>query len=261
VVSVNGGHIHTYITGNPRLVRRAPPIAGAESLDGGTRAVAISQTHQEGGYPSPRTDPKIARILKGYRRVPGASAEGSHALTESEIRTMVSHLGGDLRDLRDLALVLLGFATGLRRSELVGLEVRDITFDDDGMVVVVRRGKRDQEGIGRRIRVHPRNDELCAISALSGWTDAAAIRDGHVFRRILKNERVLNAGLSCKVVERVLKSLAKDAALNSSKISAHSLRSGFATDAARRGVPERLIMRTLGHTSLAMTLFYLCDAV
>jgi integrase len=223
--------------------------------------VAISQTHLERRYPSPRSDPRIARMLKGYRRIPGTSQQGSHALTEREIRSMVSLLGNDVRDTRDRALLLLGFATGLRRSELVALEMRDVAFDDDGMVVVVRRGKRDQEGLGRRVRVHPRNDELCAIGALKAWTDAAAIRDGHIFRRILKNDRVLTAALSGKAVERVLKSLAKDAGLNSTKISAHSLRSGYATDAARRGVPERVLMSALGHTSLAMTLRYVRDAV
>src|SRR5438128_10470387 len=88
-----------------------------------------------------------------------------------------------LRDLRNRALVLLGFAGAFRRSELVALNVEDIEETPEGMLVMLRRSKTDQEGLGRRVAI-PRGEIACPVAALRAWLSAAGITEGAVFVRI-----------------------------------------------------------------------------
>jgi integrase len=117
------------------------------------RLSGISQAHQAAGHrPSPTRDPQVRLPFQGIRRTLGAAPDQNNPATTAEVRAMIEQL--DLRALsgaRDRALLLVGFAGAFRRSELVSLDVGDVAFSADGLVVQLRRSKTDQEGVGRKV--------------------------------------------------------------------------------------------------------------
>ena len=171
---------------------------------------------------------------------------------------MVAVLPDDLRGLRDRALLLVGFAGGMRRSELVGLDVGDVVEEKEGLRITIRRSKTDQEGAGREIGIvrgrHPLTDP---VAALADWLAAAGIEEGPIFREVDRGNRVGTARLSDRAVARIAKGAAERVGIDPATVSGHSLRSGLATSAAAAGAPERTIMRTTGHRSEAMVRRYI----
>jgi site-specific recombinase XerD len=220
--------------------------------------VAISQTHVEAGLPSPRSSPVVRQVLRGLRRIRAGERAPAYALTEADLRAMVDGLPTDIRGLRDRAILVLGFRSGLHRAELVALSSADITLGETDLVVRIAAGKTDPEGRGRTVRVARCPNGLCGVASVDEWLRSAAVTGGPLFRRILKGARVTARRLDGRTIDRVVKAAAALAGI-SRHVSAHSLRSGFATDAALRGVDERTIMRTLGHRDAAMTRRYIRD--
>jgi len=217
---------------------------------------AISQAHLDAGLPSPRSASVVRRVVRGARRRSGAEPCPKRALTEVELARMLDALPRDLAGLRDRAVLTLGFATGLRRSELVALDVGHVTATDTGLLVAVLRSKTDPEGRGRRIKIHRVTDGACPVSAVEEWIEKAGVVDGPLFLPVLRGGHAVRRRLSDKVVERIVKRAAELAQVDVAGISAHSLRSGYATAQATKGVPERTIMKRLGHTDPAMTRRY-----
>jgi len=153
---------------------------------------------------------------------------------------------------------LVGFAGAFRRSELVGLDIGDLEFGRDGLVVTVRRSKTDQEGQGRRIGIpygsHP---ETCPVRAAQYWGDVLDTASGPLFRRIDRHGHLGAGRLSDKAVALIIKRCARSAGLGSADLAGHSLRAGLATAAAAAGVSERAIMAQTGHRSLATVRKYI----
>jgi site-specific recombinase XerD len=218
--------------------------------------VAISQAHLDANQPSPRSAPIVRRVLRGLRRRPGTESQPQRALTEAEVVAMVGGLPNDVGGLRDRALLALGFATGLRRSELVALDIEHVTLGGDFVVVLVVRSKTDPGGRGRRVRAERRTDAACPVRALEDWIRAASVEHGPLFRPVLRGGHTVSRRLNDKVVDRIVKNTADTARIDAARVSAHSLRSGYATTEAARGVPERTLMKRLGHTDPAMTRRY-----
>ena len=168
----------------------------------------------------------------------------------ADLRRMLKTVSAEtLKGKRDRAILLVGFATGSRRSELVGLAVDDIEETPEGLVITIRRSKTDQEGRGIVKGIargeHP---ETCPVSALLDWLQAAAITSGPVFRHIGKGGR-LEGQLTAQSVALVIKAACKAARLDATKYSGHSLRAGLVTQAAKNGVAVSDIMRQTGHKS------------
>jgi integrase len=162
--------------------------------------------------------------------------------------------------VRDRALLALGFATGLRRSEIVALDAEDLTFVDQGVVLRIRSSKSDQEGAGRRLGAAFNADEgMCPVRALQRWLEIAKISEGAVFRAIARGARVLARRTNARTVERVVKAAAQRAGLDPKRFAAHSLRSGCATAMALAGEDERAIMQRLGHRTPTMSMRYVRD--
>jgi integrase len=163
--------------------------------------------------------------------------------------------------LRDCALLLLGFAGAFRRSELVALNVEDLEETPEGLLVIIRRGKTDQEGLGRKVAI-PRGEIACPIAALKAWLDAAGIVEGALFRPVW-NRRAQRVGaqrLTARIVADIVKAGASRLALDPGSFGAHSLRSGLVTTAVKRGVNLLKICDQTGHKSLEMLRVYCRDA-
>ena len=156
-----------------------------------------------------------------------------------------------LSGLRDRALLLVGFAGALRRSELARLQVGDVAVTPEGLRLVVRQAKTDQEGRGLVKGIRYGEQRLtCPVRSLRDWCRAAGIDEGPIFRGVDRHGNVAGSALSGRSVARIVKRAARRAGLDPSQYSGHSLRAGFTTQAARAGTPERIIQRHTGHKDL-----------
>lgn len=224
------------------------------------RISAISQRHLLRGLDPPTKNELVRSVVKGIRRTLGVAPCQKAPLVAAEVREMVASLPDSLGGVRDSALLLLGFAGAFRRSELVGLNVADLTFTPDGLIVALNRSKTDQDGHGRKIGIPslPASD-ACPVRAVREWLDASGLTDGALFRRIGVGDRLhstrLSAGAVALVVKRHLRK-GRDV----QQFAGHSLRSGFCTSAAQGGASIKSIMKQTGHRSLATVLRYLREA-
>jgi len=158
--------------------------------------------------------------------------------------------------VRDRALLTLGFAAALRRSELVGLDVVDVRFVPKGLLVRIRRGKTDQEGHGRDVGVfRGRRATTCPVRALRAWLFVRGREAGPLFPGRRPGSRLTGA-----CVNQVVKRGCVLAGLDPRGYGAHSLRAGFVTAAAEAGMPETLIMQRTGHRSVQTVAKYVRPA-
>jgi integrase len=175
-------------------------------------------------------------------------------------RDMAKAAPEGLKGLRDRALLLLGFGGAFRRSELVALDVSDISFEEDGLRVRIRRSKTDQEGQGVTIAIIRGQSEWCPMKALRAWLDAAGITEGPIFRQMRKGGQVLPGRLSAAAVCDLVKVYAAKLGLDASSYGAHSLRSGFLTSAARNGASIFKMRDVSRHKSMDILGGYVRDA-
>jgi integrase len=209
----------------------------------------------------------VRLVFQGIRRTLGSASAQKTAAVTAELRAMLETL--DLETLsgaRDRALLLVGFAGAFRRSELVSLDVADVSFTADGAVVQLRRSKTDQEAEGRKVGLpfgsHPLT---CPVRALRDWLcqtqtqTHSGIGRGPLFRAVDRHGNIKNQRLSDQSVALIVKRCARDAGLDWEKYAGHSLRSGLATAAANADVSERSIMAQTGHKSLPVVRRYIRD--
>jgi site-specific recombinase XerD len=223
------------------------------------RLTALSQAHQLAGFASPAEDKLVRTVMAGIRRVKGTAQTGKDPLSAELLRKMFAGMPGDLLAGRDRALLLVGFAGALRRSELVALRHEDIRFGEEGLVITISKSKTDPDGAGQTIGIpygsHP---ESCPVRALSSWLDQSRITSGHLFPAIGRWGREVTAKPICDhQLAKIIKSLAARADLDPEVFSGHSLRSGLATSAAEGGASERSIMDQTRHRSLKQVRKYI----
>jgi integrase len=228
--------------------------AGRSSSTIARALTAISQKHLENGYASPTLDSLVRRVSRGSRRRLGSRSRGKTPLLFSDLDPTPRD---DPKSVRDRALLLFGISTGLRRSEITALDLDDLTFEDTGFLVRIRRSKSDQFGEGRTIYVHAHPEtSTCPLRAITIWTERFGNTPGPLFRPILKSGRILSRRIGEKTIERIVKNAAARVGLDPKKFGGHSLRSGAATVAALAGQSETEIARLLGHGSTAMSSRY-----
>lgn len=246
---------------------------GAKGLRASTlqrRLSTVSQAHQAAGHESPTKHAQVRAVWQGIRRAKGTAARGKAPALTQDVRAMVEALPGLERGKplarRDRCLLLLGFAGAMRRSELVGLDVEDVTETGDGLVVTIRKSKTDQEGQGRKVGIPYGSTPLtCPVRALRDWRDglaAAGITDGPLFREVDRHGNVGQTRLTGQVVARVVKRALVAAGRDPAAVAAfagHSLRAGLATQAAIAGASERSIQEQTGHKSLVILRRYIRD--
>jgi integrase len=158
---------------------------------------------------------------------------------------MVSFLTArdNLRDVRDCALILIGFFGAFRRSELVALTWEQIQFMKEGITILIPRSKTDQTGEGQIVAIPYGSIELCPVTALQHWKERSQ-QSGPIFCAINKHNQIQSRGLTPLSVNHILKKIAREIELpHPESYSGHSLRRGFATTASKKGVPIVAIMR------------------
>lgn len=223
---------------------------------------AIWARHADLGLPSARQDGQLRLRLQGYARqdqerlVRQMSAlmvrdvQRIVATMDEELNQARRHLAEDralrkaeLLARRDKAVILLGLATAMRRSELARIEVADLREDVEGLVVTPRWTKRDQAGTERHPRAVPRGAmrSTCPVTALQSWLEMAGIQSGPVFRPVTRWATVGPRGFTPQVIRTIVQQRAEAAGLPGTW-GAHSLRAGFATQSAKNGVARHVIM-------------------
>lgn len=224
------------------------------------RLSAISQAHKAAGHQPPK-DATLTLTWQGICRTHGTAETGKAAALTADIRAMVENLPSGMLGVRDRALLLLGFAGALRRSELVALDVGDVAFTGAGLVVTIRRSKTDQAGQGQKIGIpHGGHAATCPVRALRAWLDVVKIGgEGAIFRPVTRHGAVLPSRLSDRAVALAVKRAAEGAGLDASQYAGHSLRAGLATSAAAAGVSERVIMAQTRHKSVTVARRYIRD--
>lgn len=227
----------------------------------GRALVAISQAHKMAGETSPTSAAIVHETMKGIRRAKGSAPTAKAPVLVEQLRAMMTHLPPGLAGRRDRALLALGFAGAFRRSELVALDVSDLAFTGDGLEVTIRRSKTDQEGRGEKIGIpYGGNPATCPVRAVRSWLDGSGIVEGPVFRSVDRWGNLSPARLTDRAVALVVKRYAEAVGLDPALFGGHSLRAGLATQAAKAGKAERVIMRQTRHRSVAMVRRYIRDA-
>jgi site-specific recombinase XerD len=213
--------------------------AGKRASTLGRRLAAIRYFHRAGGHETPTGDEKVKAVLSGIRRTIGAAPARKKAATADIVLGMVGGKGQSLRELRDRAILLLGFAGAFRRSELVALDVDDLEWTAEGMLVTIRRSKTDQEGLGRRVAI-PRGDVACPVEAVKAWLGAANITAGPIFVRIFNRhaQRVTSRRLAARNVAAIVKAGAAKLGFDPATFGGHSLRSGLVNGGQARREPD-----------------------
>ncbi len=220
------------------------------------RVASISKAHTSKGLQSPTASDLIKTTLRGIKRTHGTPQRASAPLLVEDLVRIMNVMDDRPKDVRDRALLLIGFAGGFRRSELVGLDVEDIRHVRQGMIAMVRRSKTDQAGMGREIGIPFARGRFCPVRALETWLQVARIDDGSIFRPVDRHGRIDDGRLSPEAVAGVVKAWVTEIGLDSASYSGHSLRAGLATSAAMAGVSTLDIRKQTGHTSDAMLARY-----
>ena len=173
------------------------------------KLTSLTKAHQAAGFPSPASmrNAVVSETLKGIRRSLGTAQPGKEPLLTPDIFNMLDALEDRLLGFRDRALLLVGFAGGFRRSELVALDVEDVTETADGLVIRVRRSKTDPEGKGTTVALpYGSTAATCPVRSYRAWIAAAGIQSGPAFRSVDRHGRMsrgrLNAGSVARLIKR-----------------------------------------------------------
>lgn len=222
------------------------------------RRAAIAKAHKTAGLADPTAGELVTAVLKGIRREAGSMPTRKTALVAvasaqkgSDLHRVLEAIPEDLAGLRDRALILIGFAAALRRSELTALTVDNLETTPNGLLLHIRRSKTDQEGRGQVVAIPP-GRRHCPLSALQRWLKTADIREGPVFRAIRKDSTLAPRPLEPGSIARIVKRRVAAMGLDPARFSGHSLRSGFLTSAAEQGASIWKMAEVSRHKSLSV---------
>ncbi|MEI9971067.1 MAG: site-specific integrase [Ignavibacteriota bacterium] len=242
--------VELYVTD---LIGRGRKIATAER-----HAFAIQHTHRENKQPNP-CGPGLWELLAGARRILCQSPAQKAAISLEDLRAMVKAIGQDSPiALRNRALLLFGWASALRRSNLASLQLQHLTFTPKGILVRVDREKQDRKGKGRELAVpFGKRKITCPVRAMERWLEVrGGNQTGPVFCRVMRghpNGKPILGNRIAQIVQECAAAIGKDPA----KHGAHSLRAGLATEGLERGINEVALVQQTGHKSLDTLRIYL----
>ena len=216
------------------------------------RLASISVLHKLNGHYLDTKHPIITENLLGIKRVKGTYQKSKKPILINDLKLIINAINQENNSknkVKNKALVLIGFAGGFRRSELVSVLYEDVEFVSEGVKIFVKRSKTDQSGEGMTKGIpYFSNPNYCPVVSLKKWMEANDAKTGKIF------------DMSDKNVALTIKKYAAIAGLDKNKYSGHSLRSGFATSTAELGAEERSIMTMTGHKTTQMVRRYIKEA-
>jgi integrase len=199
---------------------------------------AIAYTHRRHGLDDPILAEGVRQVRRGLRRIIGtAPRRQARPLATEEIRQIVEHIDRTTaHGARDAAIILLGYASAMRRSELAALTLADVEFKPGGVMLTICRSKTDQHAEGQVVAVvHGQHAATDPVAALDTWLRFRGRDAGWLFTS-MRNKTVTNEAIFGEAISIVLRKRAKAAGLAAERITAHSPRAGHATSAAVAGV-------------------------
>ena len=216
------------------------------------RIASIKVVHRLKGHYIDTKHPIITENIMGIKRKLGVKQTSKKPILINDLKKIINVIDEDKNEFKkylNKALILIGFAGGFRRSELVSIEYEDIDFVAEGVKITVTKSKTDQTGIGLTKAIpYFENKTFCPVISLKKWIEYSNINIGKIFK------------VSDKTVALTIKKYALMAGLDNSKYAGHSLRSGFATSTAEIGADERSIMAMTGHKTTQMVRRYIQEA-
>ena len=229
------------------------------------RLVSIGVIHKMKGHYLDTKHPIIVENFMGIKRLKGISQNGKKPLLINDLKEIIDVINKqeepDLKKLRNKALLLIGFAGGFRRNELVSLNFEDLDFVFEGVKINIKRSKTDQFGEGFTKGIpYFENYLYCPVKNLKNWLNISKIKKGPIFVRFSKGVNLTDIRLTDQSVALIIKEYLTKAGVDNKNYSGHSLRSGFATSAAEAGAEERSIMAMTGHKSSEMVRRYIKEA-
>ena len=205
------------------------------------RLASIARAHRAAGLPSPTEDAAARAVWARLREAGRAAPQAAEPLTVPALREVVARLPPGRAGSRDRVVLLLGFAGALRRSELVGLDVEDLTAVPEGLVLRLP---------GRTVGVARGVGPTCPVRAVEAWRREASVDAGPLLRPVERTGRVGPGRLGASTVNRIVKAAVAGVGLDPAAYSAHSLRSGLVASARVAGVAEGAIAAQTGHRRL-----------
>lgn len=210
---------------------------------------AIGFVHRMAGIdPPPTRKIEVREIMKGIRRKHGSAQDKKRPLKLKHLKQIV--FPDTLLGLRDRALLFLGFAAALRRSELVAVQIQDLSWEDEGFQLRIPHSKTDPTGQGQTLAIpHTPGPGLGPTKAVYAWLQVLDKPQGPLFRRIDRYGNIGQQGLHPSSVGDIVKHYVNALGLDSTKYGAHSLRAGLATSGAEAQTPESIIKQQTRHKS------------
>lgn len=249
------------------LATRPSPQSG-KRLSMGTVMLyrsALTRKYVDAGKTAPTNHPVVRSTLKGLARFKGSSHRKVEALREYHIEAMLRACPNTLIGQRDAAIIAVGFAGALRRSEICNLNVEDVEFlgeeegGQDRMWVTIRRSKTDQNGRGQKVAVLD-GSVIHPIGRLRQWIENSGITEGPLFQTMKRGGRLRGNPMHHSDIPRIVKHYASLIGLDPGGISGHSLRAGFVTCAAVHHARLDKIMAVTRHTNPSTVMRYIRDA-
>jgi integrase len=211
------------------------------------RVAALAWAHREVEIDDPTKAPIICKLMRGIERHHLSAQKQAAPLLVGHLQAIQRNLGTTRRDVRDRALLSVGFFGGLRGAELLSLRRSDVRMLDGRAELAIRRSKTDQVGRGRVVCIPRLEAELCPTSALERWiSDGDA---GHAW--VFPGNARSNCHLSTRQLCRIIKRRVGQIGLDPNGYSTHSLRAGFVTSAATSEIDASVVARQTGHRSMA----------
>jgi site-specific recombinase XerC len=235
------------------------------------RRAAIRYLHFIAGCPVPTAEARVAETMAGIRRAAaddGVVPAKKLAATIEILRQIIARIPDDLPGLRDRALLLVGFAGALRRSELAAIQLEHLEMRERGLRLTLPRSKGERTGKSVTVPIPYGATELCPVRALRRWQDAAAITEGAVFRRIWVPAlarpgeapplpRIGRDAIDARSVARIIQTRAEAAGFERGALGGHSLKRGAMTTGMDRGIHPTHLKRLGRHRSYAVLDEYL----
>jgi integrase len=230
-------------------------VVDGQNVSTATRCVyAISHIHKAGGFENPTASELVRQVRRGLRKEYGQPPVQSPPIEINQIRQICGSMSTtDWHDIRDRALVTVGFFGAFRRSELVSLTLEQLVSVDQGLEVHLLRSKTNKFG-EREVKplVRANDQTICPIHSLAQWIHTSGITSGPLFRNVTDNQLSSTAPITSQTLYNLLKKRAANAGIDPGTITPHGLRAGFVTTAFKAGKDRYRIKQVTGHKSDAM---------